>query len=88
VSGWHRAALVHRVFGWAAHDGERRLRAQRFAVDMGVLVAGSSALAVPIRERARMSQRSRRLYDTDGVPLGAPRHEADVKSPPRGALKD
>lgn len=88
LSGWHRAALVHRVFQWAGGDGARQLGAQRFAVDMGVLVGGSAALAVPASERRRMSQRSRRLYDRDGVPLGAPRHEADLRAVPRGALRD
>jgi hypothetical protein len=60
----------------------------RYAVDLGVLVEGSAALAVPDSERRRLSPRNRRLYDTDGVPLGAPRHEADLKGPPRGALGD
>ena len=88
VSGWHRAALVRRVFRWAAADAGRRRQALRYAVDMGVLVPGSSALAVPQSERRRMNQRNRRLYDSDGVPLGAARHEADFKAPPRGALQD
>lgn len=86
VTGWHRAALVRRVFSWAGPDASLRQRALTFAVDMGVLVPGTAALAVPPTERRRLSRGSRQLYDNDGVPLGAQHREADFKSVPKGAL--
>jgi hypothetical protein len=87
ISGWHRAMLVRRVFAWAHGDAERRDEAMRYAVDLGVLVPGTGALAVPASERRRLTQRNRRIYDTEGVPLGAPRHEADLEQPPKGSLR-
>jgi len=88
VSGWHRAQLVRRVFGWADTHADDRAAANRFAVDMGVLMPGSSAIAIPSSERARLTPELRRLYSTDGVPLGAQRHEADWRAPPHGSLTD
>lgn len=85
VTGWHRAMLVERVFDWARTHGSQN-QAVAFAVDMGVLRPGTAALAVPPRERARLSPRSVRLYDNDGVPVGAQRREADMRSPPKGSL--
>jgi len=87
ISGWHRAQLVRRVFRWAHTDAGRQAEAQRFAVDMGVLVPGSSAVAIPLTEKRRLTGELRRLYESDGVPLGAQRREADFKSPPRGSLR-
>lgn len=87
ISGWHRAQIVRRVFAWAHTDARRQAGAQRFAVDMGVLVPGSAAIAIPVAEKRRLTAELRRLYESDGVPLGAQRREADLKSPPRGALK-
>ncbi len=87
ISGWHRAQLVRHVFGWAANDAARRSAAQRFAVDMGVLVPGSAAIAIPVAEKARLTRELRRLYETDGVPLGAQRREADFTQVPKGALR-
>ena len=85
ITGWHRAMLVERVFDWARMNGSHN-QAVAFAVDMGVLRPGTAALAVPPRERARLSPRSIRLYDNDGVPLGAQRREADMRPVPKGAL--
>ncbi len=87
VSGWHRAQLVRRVFRWAGSNAKELSAARRYAVDMGVLMAGSSAIAIPISEKPRLTPELRRLYDTDGVPLGAQRHEADLKAPPRKSMK-
>ncbi|MDJ0522153.1 MAG: hypothetical protein QNJ90_08780 [Planctomycetota bacterium] len=87
ISGWHRAQLVRRVFRWAHTNAGRQAEAQRFAVDMGVLVPGSAAIAIPNGEKRRLTRELRRLYETDGVPLGAQRREADLKQVPRGALR-
>ena len=86
ISGWHRAMLVERVFDWARTHGSHN-DAIAFAVDLGVLRPGTAALAVPPRERARLSPRSLRLYLNDGVPLGAQRRESDLRLPPKGALE-
>ena len=87
VSGWHRAQLVRRVLRWAHTDAGHQIEAQRFAVDMGVLVPGSSAIAIPAAEKRRLRAGLRRLYESDGVPLGAQQREADLKAPPRGSLR-
>jgi len=87
ISGWHRASMVRRVFSWAGQDEAKRASALRYAVDVGVLVPGTAALAVPPKERALLSAASRRLYFQDGAPLGAQRREADMKSPPEGSVK-
>ena len=69
ITGWHRSMLVSRVFDWAYAGGGTEAQAIAFAVDMGVLVPGTAALAVPVRERSLLSAASRRTYDHDGVPL-------------------
>jgi hypothetical protein len=86
ITGWHRAALVARVLQWAGSDAERRDRALAFAVDLGVLVPGTAALALPADEQRDLPTASRREYRTDGAHLGARRGEADMASPPAGAL--
>lgn len=88
VGGWHRAQIAQRVFDWAGVHGRKRGEATRYAVDLGVLMPGIAAIAIPANERERLTPRLRRLYTTDGVPLGAPRREADVKQPPHGAFDD
>jgi hypothetical protein len=87
ISGWHRAQVVRRVFAWAHTDASRQAHARRFAVDMGVLVPGSAAIAIPETEKRRLTRELRRLYESDGVPLGAQRREADFTQVPKGALK-
>ena len=79
---------MRRVLRWAGTDPARLAEAQRFAVDVGVLALGTAALAVPQSERQRMTVRNRRLYDHDGVPLGAQKHEADLRAPPNKSLDD
>ncbi len=86
ISGWHRASLVKRVYAWAGRDSARVQEAVRYAIDLGVLTSGNGALAIPANERQRLSQRNRRIYDSEGVPLGAPKREADYKTPPKGSL--
>lgn len=86
LTGWHRAALVRRVQAWAGDDAQRRAQALRYAVDVGVLVQGTAALAVPNAELRRVSRESRRLYRQDGAVLGAQRREADLKVPPSGSM--
>lgn len=88
VGGWHRAQIARRVFASAGAHGRKREEATRYAVDLGVLMPGIAAIAIPANERERLTPRLRRLYQTDGVPLGAPRREADVKQPPHGAFDD
>ncbi|MGE0193001.1 MAG: hypothetical protein AB7T63_13275 [Planctomycetota bacterium] len=88
IGGWHRAMLAGRVLEGArlGADPAAMQRAVAFAVDQGVLLPGSAALALPARERRALSAASRALYDRDGVPLGAPRREADLKPVPRDLL--
>jgi hypothetical protein len=86
VTGWHRAQLAKRVFRWAGALAGRRTQALRYAVDLGVLLPGTAALGIPPAERNRLTSHLRRLYLTDGVPLGAPRGEADLKLAPLGSL--
>jgi hypothetical protein len=85
VSGWHRAALVRRVLAWAGEDTSRAAQALSYAVDLGVLVQGTAALAVPREERRLLPAASRRLYHDDGAPLGAQGRQADLKWPPAGS---
>jgi hypothetical protein len=87
ITGWHRAQIARRVSLWAESKGaEAQQDALRYAVDLGVLVPGTGALAVPPRERNLLGLRNRRLYDNDGVPLGAQNREADLKRAPEGSL--
>ncbi len=88
IAAWHRAMLAARVHEGARLSSDRgaHLEAVRFAVDQGVLMPGSAALAVPPRELRGLSDASRRLYQGDGVPLGSPRREADLRPLPRHLL--
>jgi hypothetical protein len=86
ITGWHRAAVVRRVLDWAEADQEKQQDAIAYAVDMGVLVPGTAALAVPRAELERVTRASRREYRRDGVPLGAQDGEADFEAPPRGSI--
>ncbi len=92
ITGWHRAALARRVLAWAERDetkrGERHARAIAYAVDLGVLVQGTAALAVPRNELRRVPLRSRSEYHHDGAPLGAQRGEANLKWPPNGSMTE
>ncbi|MFV1959392.1 MAG: hypothetical protein ACC662_08265, partial [Planctomycetota bacterium] len=89
ITGWHRAALVQRVLAWATRDpGRRNVQALDYAVDLGVLVEGTAALAVPRGEMRRLSRRNRTRYRQDGSPLGAPNHEADSHWPPAGSMDE
>jgi hypothetical protein len=82
ITGWHRAALAARVRDWAGSNQVRVRKALAYAVDLGVLTAGTAALAVPPAERRRLRLRSRRQYFQDGAPLGAQGREADFRAPP------
>ena len=82
ITGWHRAALAARVRDWAGNHRVKQQEALDFAVDLGVLTAGTAALAVPPAERSRLRVRSRRQYFSDGAPLGAQDREADFRGPP------
>ncbi len=87
ITGWHRAALVRRVLDWAGDDRLRKATAINYAVDLGVLVTGTSALAVP-RDELRLLPRSLRTrYRSEGATLGAQRREAEMKSPPLQAMQ-
>ena len=71
VGGWHRAKLARRAFAWAGSTGRDREAALLYAVDLGVLLPGVAAIAIPANQRETLGMRLRRLYSTDGVPLGA-----------------
>jgi len=82
ITGWHRAALAARVRDWAGNHRVKQQQALDFAVDLGVLTAGTAALAVPPAERSQLRLRSRRQYFAEGAPLGAQEREADFRGPP------
>lgn len=82
ITGWHRAALAARVRDWAGNHDVKQQQALNYAVDLGVLTAGTAALAVPPAERSRLRLRSRRQYFSEGAPLGAQEREADLHQPP------
>jgi hypothetical protein len=84
VAGWHRAQMASKAIAAAGADPARLARAVAYAVDLGVLVPGSAALAIPKAEQRLLPTESRHQYASDGVPLGAPKGEADLKSPPSG----
>lgn len=87
ITGWHRAALARRVLDWAGTDRIRRATAIAYAVDLGVLVTGTSALAVPADELRLLPRSLRSRYRGEGATLGAQRREADMKSPPLQAMQ-
>ncbi len=86
VTGWHRAQLVQRVLAWGRQGDARDQReALQYAVDMGVLAAGTAALAVPRSELQGLVRRSRTEYRRQ-VPLGAQDGGADFEAPPYGSV--
>lgn len=87
VTAWHRARMARHVLTWAAGDPLRLLAAIEYAVNVGVLLPGTSALAIPRDEQRLLSRASRRLYRTDGALLGSPNGTADFTPPPHGSLK-
>ena len=87
ITGWHRAALARRVLDWAGNNHVRRRTAIDYAVDLGVLVTGTSALAVPADELRVLPRALRTRYRTEGATLGAQRREAKMKSPPLQAMQ-
>jgi hypothetical protein len=82
ITGWHRAMMAARVIDWSSGNTVREQTALDFAVDLGVLTAGTAALAVPEAERRELSRRSRSQYWRQGSPLGAQDREADGYVPP------
>jgi hypothetical protein len=87
ITGWHRAALARRVLDWAGTDRIRVTTAIDYAVNLGVLVTGTSALAVPADELRILPSALRTRYRTEGATLGAQRREAEMKSPPLQAMQ-
>jgi hypothetical protein len=85
ITGWHRAVVVSRVLEWAAGDFEREQQALDHAVDVGVLVPGVSAVAIPRNEQDNLFREQRRQYRHDGTTLGAQGRQADLKAPPTGS---
>jgi hypothetical protein len=80
VIAWHLSRLARRALAWAGGDAWRRGVAVAFAVDAGVLVPGTAALAVPENEQRWLPRPSRRQYLRDGALLG----DTDWVSPPSG----
>lgn len=87
VSAWHRARMARHVLRWAGRDPQRLSAAIAYAVDVGVLLPQTAALAVPPAEQRRLPRASRRTYRNDGALLGSPNGEADFVAPPRGSLR-
>jgi hypothetical protein len=81
VIAWHLSRLARRALAWAGDDSWRRSVALGFAVDAGVLVPGTAALAVPENEQRWLPRASRRQYLRDGKELGG---DADWIGPPSG----
>lgn len=87
VTAWYRASMARHVLRWAGGDVLRLAKAVGFAVDLGVLLPGTAALAIPPAEQRALSPASRRTYRKDGALLGAPEGEADWIQPPAGSIR-
>lgn len=87
VSAWHRARMARHVLRWAGSDPVKLGKAIAYAVDLGVLLPGTSALAMPREEQLRLSRASRRTYRKDGALLGSPDGSSDFIAPPAGSLR-
>jgi hypothetical protein len=87
VCAWHRARIVDRALTWAGSLQHRLDQALEYAVEAGVLVPGTAAIALPDAERRNLPRASRRQYDWDAIPLGAPSGAADLTSPPAGSVR-
>jgi|GEM_PF-6921865 len=88
VTGWYRARLARHVLAWAAQDpAARHAKAVAYAVDLGVLLPGTCALAMPRAEQRTLSPESRRTYRRDGTEVGSPGGEADWVPPPAGSIR-
>ncbi len=88
VTGWYRARLARHVLAWAEADpAARRAKAVAYAVDLGVLLPGTCALAMPRDEQRALSPESRRTYRRDGTEVGSPGGEADWVAPPSGSIR-
>jgi hypothetical protein len=87
VTAWHRARMARHVLAWAGGDAEKMAKAVAYAVDLGVLLPGTAALAIPEDEQRRLSRESRRTYRRDGALLGSPNGESDMIRPPDGSIR-
>lgn len=87
VTAWHRARLARHVISWAGADPLKVAKAVAYAVDLGVLLPGTAALAIPEDEMRRLSRESRRTYRRDGALLGSPNGESDMIPPPEGSIR-
>jgi hypothetical protein len=88
VAAFYRSRLARHVLAWGRGRGAAEQRtAMEYAVDMGVIVPGTCALAIPSDEQERLSRASRRQYRRDGAEVGAADGEADWIGPPAGAFR-
>ena len=62
-------------------------KATAFAVDLGVILPGTAALAIPRPEQRRLTPADRSTFRNDGAPVGSPNGEADWIAPPTGSLR-
>jgi hypothetical protein len=88
VGGFYRARLARHVLAWAEQaPAQRRAKALAYAVDLGVILPGTCALALPREEQRTLSPLSRRTYRRDGTEIGAADGDADWVAPPAGSLR-
>src|SRR5439155_11269106 len=87
VRAYHRARLAERVRRWAGTDAKRLAEAVAYAVDLGVVGPGVSALAIPKDERGVLARRDVSLYLTDGAPFDGDSTAGDFKIAPPGSVR-
>jgi hypothetical protein len=88
VGGYYRARLARHVLAWAEQaPAQRRARALAYAVDLGVILPGTCALALPREEQRTLTPQSRRTYRRDGTEIGASDGDADWIAPPPGSMR-
>jgi hypothetical protein len=88
VTAFYRSRLARHVLAWGrGRSADEQREAVAYAVDLGVIVPGTCALAIPTDEQERLSRASRRQYRRDGAEVGAADGEADWIGPPAGAFR-
>lgn len=88
VAAFYRSRLARHVIAWGrGRSPAEQQAAAAYAVDMGVIVPGTCALAIPSDEQELLSRASRRQYRRDGAKVGAADGEADWIGPPAGAFR-
>jgi hypothetical protein len=89
MRAYHRSRLVERVFRWADGDAKKTEAARAYAVDLGVVGRGVTAIAVPRDERGFLTKPELKDYLHDGAPIGVEDDDGrrEAVPPPSGSVK-